>query len=223
MSLLNSLLFGLAVSADGFGVGIAYGIKRIRIPVSSLLVICLASMIAVTASMLVGRCIADVIDPVAARWVGAGALVLVGLWFVFDGIRSLYITGKQGLEHDYTVETVDEDDPIMVLHIKPLGVIVQILREPARADFDASGTISYREAFFLGTALALDALGAGMGASMSGLRPMATVAAVGLTKFMLVQSGLLLGARFQRGMIARFAPLVSGGILVFLGFINLRF
>ena len=47
MNYLTIALFALAVSADGFAVGIAYGIAKIRIPVFSLLVISLASALAV--------------------------------------------------------------------------------------------------------------------------------------------------------------------------------
>src|SRR5699024_12772258 len=45
---------------------------------------------------------------------------------------------------------------------------MSLLRKPQKADVDKSKTISMKEAFFLGTALALDAFGAGFGAARIG-------------------------------------------------------
>ena len=55
MEFLVVVMFALAVSADGFVVGLSYGLNKIRIPVLSLVVIAFASCLAVTASMLVGQ------------------------------------------------------------------------------------------------------------------------------------------------------------------------
>ncbi|MGE5422635.1 MAG: sporulation membrane protein YtaF [Ignavibacteriales bacterium] len=211
MYLVPIVLFALAVSADGFGVGMAYGIKRIRIPLSSLLVICLASMTAVSLSMLVGHGIAVYFDPVIASRIGAVALIAVGLWFISDVWRSR--------EEN---EDSKENQAIATLRIKPLGIIIQILREPSRADFDASGAISYREALFLGIALALDALGAGMGASLAGFKIITTVLMVGACKFILVSLGLWLGSKLEGDFVRKYSTLVSGLILCLLGLHGIR-
>ena len=55
MEFIVMVMFAVAISADGFMVGLSYGLNKIRIPLTSLLVIALASCIAVTTSMLVGQ------------------------------------------------------------------------------------------------------------------------------------------------------------------------
>ena len=55
LELLAIVLFALAVSGDGFIVGIAYGIKQIKIPTLSLLVIAMASALAVMSSMILEK------------------------------------------------------------------------------------------------------------------------------------------------------------------------
>jgi len=49
-----SLLLALAVSIDGFSVGFSCGLRRLVIPFTSLLAICLLSMAAVAVSLLAG-------------------------------------------------------------------------------------------------------------------------------------------------------------------------
>lgn len=220
MSVLYSCLFALAVSVDGFGVGVAYGVKKIRIPLQSLLVICLASMTAIAASMLVGQGIAAFISPELAERIGAFALILMGGWFILEGRRAF---SEENRENDQPSPAQGEDQTVTILHIRFLGIIVQILREPARADFDASGVISTREALFLGLALALDALGAGMGAAMSGLNVAITVAAVGICKFIVVNAGVFLGNNAAPAFMQKYASLLSGIILCGIGLFEICF
>jgi putative Mn2+ efflux pump MntP len=77
MEYLAALLFALAVSADGFAAGVAYGIKRIRIPVIPLLVIAISSAAAVSVSMILGTGLAAILAPWWASRLGA--LLLIGI------------------------------------------------------------------------------------------------------------------------------------------------
>ncbi len=210
MHIVAAAFFALAVSSDGFAVGVAYGARRIRIPLGPLLLICLASMLAVSISMLAGKALAQYFDFRMAQKIGALALIGVGVWIFGRSLRDWQGNARKG-----------ENNAIATLRIKPLGIIIQILREPAKADLDSSGVISLREAVFLGTALALDALGAGMGASLSGFDVVMTVLLVGCCKFLLIS----LGIKFGTGLKSRILSIGSGAfcglILVVLGLIGI--
>lgn len=206
MELLTSVLFGLAVSADGFAAGVAYGARNIKIPVLSLLVITLASGLAVTLSMLCGQGLAGVLSPKMAAGIGSLAIIGIGCYFLLQGC------GDKINE----LET-DAQQPLVSFSIKPMGIIIQILKEPARADFDCSGIISIREAFFLGLALALDAMGAGFGVAMTGLNILYTVLAVIVLKFILVYLGLLIGAVFHQSCLKSLSAVISGLIFIIIG------
>ncbi|NLV17088.1 MAG: sporulation membrane protein YtaF [Syntrophomonadaceae bacterium] len=205
MHFASMLLLALAVSADGFVVGMAYGARKIRIPIVPLLLICAASMLAIGLSMLAGRALACYFDPHWAERIGAVALMAVGAWFMV-----------QGLQARQENEPEEENYPIATLRIRPLGIIVQILREPSRADLDSSGVISPNEAFFLGAALALDALGAGMGASLSGFGAW-TIPMVGCCKFILVSLGLKWGDTLNSRIFKKWSSLIAGLLLLGLG------
>jgi putative sporulation protein YtaF len=177
-----SILFALAVSADGFLVGIAYGLRKITIPFLSLLLIACASTAAVTLSMVFGKGLSTLLNPAWASNIGAAMLILIGLYFLL-----------QALKEKISTISAAEDYTILTLNLEWLGIIVQILKKPSSADMDCSGEINLREAFFLGLALAVDALGAGMGAAMTGLNILFTALCVGMLKFILVNSGIYLG------------------------------
>ncbi|MFC0559184.1 manganese efflux pump [Halalkalibacter alkalisediminis] len=69
----------MAVSLDSFGIGITYGIRRIRIPFISLLVIMLISSVMVIVAMTMGTVIRLLLLPKYAEMIGGIILVLIGL------------------------------------------------------------------------------------------------------------------------------------------------
>ena len=158
MYLWAAVMVGLAVSMDGFMVGLAYGIKKIKIPLVSMLIITMASVTAVSLSMFFGKALTMVLSAENAVYLGSILLIVLGAYFLLSGLR----------EKIESIE-VDHEEPLLTLSIKFLGIMIQILKEPARADFDESGEIGSREALFLGMALSMDAFGAGVGLALTGL------------------------------------------------------
>ena len=159
--------------------------------------------------MLAGKALALYFEPQMAQRIGAMAS---WPWFVVfsESMRNWQGRNESG-----------ENNAIATLRIKPLGIIIQILREPSRADLDSSGVISFREAFLLGTALALDALGAGMGASLSGYDLTLTIPLVGCCKFLLISLGLRWGVAIKNGLLRNVSGMFSGLILFILGFVEI--
>lgn len=206
MELLASILFALAVSSDGFIVGMAYGVRKIRIPITSLLIICLASASAVTVAMLFGKGLTCLLNPSVATRLGAITIIAIGGFFLLQSIHQKLVALDSNGE-----------EPILSLNVKPLGIIIQILREPSAADFDRSGEIGLKEAFFLGLALAMDAFGAGIGIAMAGYNIFFTAVSVGMLKFILVNSGLLLGKKVKNEHWQYLSSVTTGLILVALG------
>lgn len=209
MEYMLILLFALAVSADGFMVGIAYGVKKIKIPFLSLILIAGASALAVTFSMICGQGLAAFLHPSWASGLGAAMLIIIGLYFLLQALK----------EKINQLET--SDSTIFTLNLEFLGIIVQILKKPSSADMDCSGEINLREAFFLGLALAVDALGAGIGAAMTGMNILFTAVSVGMLKFILVNSGIYLGEVVKSKYIESVSSLLPGIILITLGIIEI--
>lgn len=209
MEFLSVVLFTLAVSADGLVVGLAYGVRNIRIPMASLLVIALTSALAVSCSMLCGQTAAHFLSPAAASSLGAVLLMAMGLYFFMGFFR------------ERVRAAADSPEPLLSLELKPLGVIVHILKDPGVADFDRSGVISLKEAMFLGLALALDAFGAGMGLAMTGAPIFLTAVVVGMIKFIIVHTGARWGHKMKREGMRSWLTLLSGALLFLLGWLEM--
>ena len=202
MEVFSALLFAAALSMDGFGAGVAYGLRKIRVPALSLLIISLASGVGIWTAMAAGNLIAGYIP--YARQAGAGLLIVAGIWLI--------ITNR------FPKKRVPEADSewVMALHLRPFGLIIQIMREPVRADMDRSGVLSWKEASLLGIALALDAMAAGLGIAMSGFATWLIAPLVAATKFGFVTLGLLLGDAWSPSPALRLLPgLILAGLGAF--------
>lgn len=216
LELLSTVAFAVALSLDGLGVGISYGVRKIKIPVFSLLVISITSGLAIGFSMLCGHVAAKYISVEIAEIIGAVILIAVGMWILFQ-------TWTQNRKNQTIEEgestTVEEDasKQIFNLKIKAFGLVIQILREPVVADIDKSGVISIKEAVLLGLALAMDALGAGFGAAMTGFRPLLTPLVVSIVKFTLVSTGVYVGRRYAAKWLGDKASVLPGWVLILLG------
>jgi len=209
MGFLSALLFAFAVSLDGFGVGVSYGVRRIRIPVFSLLIICLSSAIAITLSMLFGGVISRFFDPIVGQRIGAVIILLVGIYLVFQALHSTAGHSKK------TKETKR-----IKLEIFQIGIVIEILRRPVTADIDKSGTINALEALLLGFALAMDALGAGFGAAVAGFKVWLTPLLVAGCKLLMVSSGLALGKNLGAFKLGKSIHILPGLILILIGLFN---
>lgn len=78
--LFSLVLLAFALSLDSFGVGITYGLRKMKIPLLSILIISLCSGVVICISMQVGVLLSQVVSPDAASVIGAVILVLMGCW-----------------------------------------------------------------------------------------------------------------------------------------------
>lgn len=219
MQLLSILIFAVAVSLDQFCVGISYGIRKIRISPLPLSVLSLTSTVVILISMLFGHIVAGYVSVKAAGLIGAVILISVGLWILVRTWQSH--RAEQQVVQQAGPQAELQGRTLLEIHLRPLGLVIRILKEPAEADLDKSGTISIYEAVLLGLALAMDSLGAGFGLAMTGfeslLTPVVIAIAVGLASFTLVGMGRLLGSRCAAGWLGDRAGTIQGWVLIGLG------
>ncbi|OPZ71498.1 MAG: manganese efflux pump MntP [Firmicutes bacterium ADurb.Bin456] len=209
MELLSYFLFALALNIDSFVAGMAYGARQIKIPLLSLLIISLISVAAISVSMTGGKMLLPYIPEVVAHRAGGILLLLIGIWVLFQTRRAEQTGKEEDRENGVT--------RLIRIHIRPLGLVIQILKEPVRADQDSSGAISPREAILLGTALAMDAFAAGFAVSLLDSSIVYTALVVGLGHFLLTYTGIVLGNAATARGIGRHVSILPGCILILLG------
>ena len=66
LPVVSLLILAFAVSLDGFGVGVMYGLRKIRIPLLSIGIISLWSGIIIYSSMQIGVLMSSFMSPVAS-------------------------------------------------------------------------------------------------------------------------------------------------------------
>lgn len=155
------ILLALALSLDSLTVGFLYGARGIRLSWGALVMIGMATGLLLGLAMFGGGLVAARLDPDLARRGGAMLLALVGLWITYQTWRT-----RPGADIPSP-----EGRRVIKLKLGSVGILIEILREPATADLDRSGQINLYEATFLGVALALDSMAAGLGAAMAGFSP----------------------------------------------------
>lgn len=217
MHFFSLLFFALALNADALGVGISYGMRRIRVPLVSMLIISIVSMTIISISMFMGQMAVGYIPPETARHVGGVILVAIGVWAIYQYYRQKkYITHKTS-----PVAENNQLEPVSLLRIQVLGLIIQVLKKPHLADLDLSGTISGREAILLGISLSVDSLGAGIAISFLGYSIISTALCTGICQVLFTYLGLLAGRGLIRIFQARQIAALPGVILIMLGITKL--
>ena len=211
-----ALLMAIALSLDGFGVGLAYGLRRIRMPVSSLMVIALCTMLAMGISMLFGSLVKFGLTFIPARLLGALILLALGIFQLSRAIRN---RKQEIFPEAVPALAVVQQKPVMEpafrFQLKFLGFVIQVLRTPQIADVDGSGGISLRESCLLGSALAMDAFASGIGAAMAGMT-ISVIGIVALTQIIMLCLGQQMACKIPEHWTAK-AEYLPGTVLILVG------
>jgi putative sporulation protein YtaF len=219
--ILALTLLAFAVSLDSFGVGITYGLRKVKIPLLSIVIISVLSGVVIGISMQVGVLLAHFVSPKIASAVGAMILIIMGLWSL---VQMLIQKEKDQVLEPVKVEKLPKplsERQVFSLEIRKLGLVIQILRTPSSADVDKSGSISGYEAMWLGIALSLDAFGAGLGAALLGFSPLSTSLVIALFSGSFLVMGMNAGFRFATKSWTRHMTALPALMLIIMGIMKL--
>ncbi|OKL35591.1 manganese efflux pump [Domibacillus mangrovi] len=81
------LLLAAAVSLDSFSVGLSYGLKNMKVPVKSIVIIALCSAFSLLIAMILGEMIQPLLPPYIANRIGGIIFILIGGWALFQFFR----------------------------------------------------------------------------------------------------------------------------------------
>lgn len=204
MGVFTLILIAIAVSIDGFWGGLAFGLRKIRITLTSLLVISSWSILCTFIAMLIGHNIKGYIPIEWAKYIGAFLLFLLGIFTLIEGY-------KKKKEH-----IILEEEPI-----KNKFNIFAILNNPLLADVDKQNDIKPSEGNLLGIAVAMDASIAAFTLSILGFSPYICPFLFGISHFILIGSGNIIGKLNILRLIGEKFSLLPGIILIGLALLRL--
>lgn len=200
MHFLSPALFVISANIDSFAVGVAYGIKKIKIGVLSSILISLISAAGTFFSMTFGFVIRKCLPVYLSNAIGSIILIAIGLWVITEDCLK-----KRGVKTQNTYQ-------------KERNEYLDLLEHPENADTDRSGTIDVKECITLAFALTINNIGLGIGASITGLNILLNT----LLTFLFNLFAILLGCRLGNSCFAdamgKYATVVSGIIIIGLGF-----
>lgn len=207
-----AILFALALSFDGFGVGLSYGIRRIRIPLLSMLVMTLCTVVAMGSAVFFGDVLMGVITFIPPNLLAAGILLTLGGFQLTKAILQLI---KGDTPKAVPVNATALQEPVIKFEFKILGIVVQVLKTPEQADLDGSGVISAKESVLLGTALSLDAFASGLvlGLAVGILNSLSIIGWVALMQIVMIKFGQALAGKLPEEHLGKLG-LLPGTMLI---------
>ena len=82
--LISLILLALAVSLDSFSVGFTYGLRKMKIPLKSIIIIACCAAATLMVAMLLGHLLQQFMSPQFAEKIGGIILIVLGGWVIFQ-------------------------------------------------------------------------------------------------------------------------------------------
>lgn len=198
--ILSALLFSLSSNFDNLVLGIAYGLKRIKIDIIENVLIAIIISIGTFLSMIIGSYITKLLPIAFANKLGAVVIIILGSYFTVQSIIKFYGNNKS---RDLALKD-----------------IYDMIDYAEKSDLDKSGDINIKEAVFVAFGLTLNNLGTGIAASVTGVSIYLTVVTTFILSIILIAFGQSLGSHIIGAFFGKYAPLISGILLIVLGIVE---
>lgn len=204
--MLESLFIVLAICLDSLAIGIAYGMRKIKIPIKSLLVIDIVCTVVLSIAMFLGNIITKILPGNLPTIISFIILLCIGIYFLLEGISNSFI---------------NKDKKKFEIKFSNIKIIIDVVVDCTKADLNKSGDIDLREGFYLGMALSLDSLGIGFGVALVSINYIQVLVFSFIFNMLIILLGLYFGKKF----VSKYkfnCSWVSGLILIFLALCKLR-
>jgi putative sporulation protein YtaF len=192
------MLFTVSANLDTFVVAATYGVMKLKIKLTSILMITFITSAGTYLSMTFGRYLNTFLPNGASNLIGSVILVGLGLWVLKD----LFM--KKPERHETQTGN-------------PHTGLIELLKNPEKADTDQSGYIDLKESVILACALTINNIGFGIGASITGLSICFTAVITFLINILFLTAGYAVGSRPVSGFFEKYASLISGIVIILLG------
>lgn len=194
MNIVEILAFAIIINVDNFIVGIAYGIRKLKINIFINIIIGLMSFFITLFSMVIGKFACRFLPNYISNILGSCILLIMGLYYIL-GFFIRKAKGKKNVSNKGTNS---------------------ILESPEKADADNSGNIDIKESITLGLALSLNNVGIGIGASIAGINIYEASISIFIFSIISIPIGYFLGSKYFSKLFGDYGELISGIIILIL-------
>jgi putative sporulation protein YtaF len=215
MHLLSIFLLAVSTSLDNFGVGIAYGIRRVCIPFASNLLIAVMNCAGTMIAMIAGERLFFFMEPKTASFIGS-ALFLAAGSLVLTRTIARKLRGQE-VVNGAGAGTAD-------ISGKPaIARAMMIINRPDIITLHCEDHVRLKEGFLLAMALTFSNLVTGVGAGLIGLNLAFTTLFIFVFSILAVSAGLRLGGYTGRHWFGGLSDPVAGLLLIAIGIYELAF
>jgi len=211
------LTIAIAVSLDSFGVGVAYGVRNIRVPASSLAIITLCTAITLVLSVFTGEIITAALSPELTQTLGGILLVGIGLIAILNQLRSQLRSSPNAYSLDEPAPGPSVQRADRPPHSRGLQTITRILQRPKSANFDDPKSISSQGALLVGLAVSLDSFVAGIGIRLMGYSPWGIILTLATMSSAFIYVGIRTGILIAGRQWFKQLPYFPGTLLIVIG------
>lgn len=222
--MLSTLLIAGSLSVDAFGVGCAYGLKQIKIPVLSRLLISLLSFGFALLSLMIAKLLNMLLPDTIGTYISVFILLFLGLYMIISGVAAWHCgTKNENDPHAIGKPILEAEPKIWNIGIRSLGLSIMIIRDPQCADLNHSKSIDLVEAFYVGLALSLDAIGACVGFGISATGIVLLPIAAGVFQYLCLSAGLFCGSYLKKRALIneKILSVIPGVIMIGIAVVRL--
>ncbi|OIK11046.1 sporulation membrane protein YtaF [Bacillus sp. MUM 116] len=202
MSWLIILAFAASSSIDNLGIGISYGVRKIRIGFGANILMAIICYLMSLAGITFGLWVSHILPGIFPVIMGAILLSIIGIRIILLAAprKKMAVTDHDGYE-------------------RQTSNMKAIIKNPELADMDQSGEIGWGEAMILGVALSSNALTNGLGAGLLGFSPYAISLTAAIGSLISVWAGVKLGfklsaVRIGSYTLGQFGTIISGILII---------
>ena len=199
-----SLVLGVSTNIDNFGVGTAYGIKRVRIGHTANVLIATFNALATMLSMTAGAAVGKLLPESTSNAVGATIIILAGVYGLYD----TYFASRSEGTTESLGSTLSVSD---------------FVEHPEASNKNRSGTLNINEALPLAIALSISNLGTGVGAGLAGFNMWFLIGVMFVFSWLMIILGGIFGKITSMVLPDRWPSTVSGLLLIGVGVRDLLF
>jgi len=197
---LSIFLLCLAPNLDNMAIGLAYGVRKINVPFKSNFAIALFSGFATLISSFFGSLLANYIPNYIGNVIGGCIVCLMGIYTIISYLHIKRISKKSNENGNQYLDNLKA-----------------VMDDPSIADRDYSGDISLKESILLGIALAINCLGTGFGAGMTGVNVLVLTVAVIVFSLITISLGAFVGKCYASRFLGDRSTIISGLLLLIVG------
>lgn len=207
--MFEALLLVLSVCIDSLVASIAYGTNKIKIPITSAVIISFICSLFLGTSLFLGSLLKNIIPANLCCYLSFFILFFLGIYQLFGSIFKSFLKKRIKIDKPLKFKLFD------------MNFILQVYADETKADFDNSNTLSLKESIYLATALSFDSLAVGFGSSLS-MTHYFTIIFLSFTIGILF---IILGVTLGKKLVEKASfdlSWLSGAILIVLAFFNIH-